>query len=125
MRLANKVAIVTGSSSGIGRACADRFAAEGARVVVNGFPAERGEQVAEGIRAQGGDACYCPADVRRSEELQHLIQFAVERYGRLDILMSNAFCGRSAAAVEQEERDWDEVFASSVRAVYLGAKYAI
>src|SRR5439155_22058695 len=48
-----------------------------------------------------------------------------ERYGRLDILMSNAFCGRSAAVVEQEEKDWDEVFASSVRAVYLGARYAI
>jgi NAD(P)-dependent dehydrogenase (short-subunit alcohol dehydrogenase family) len=124
-RLVNRVAIITGSTSGIGRACAERFAEEGASVVLNGFPPERGEQVAAEIRARGGSAHYCRADVRKSEELQRLIQFAVETFGRLDILMNNAASGRSAAVVEQAEEDWDDVFASTVRAVYLGSKYAI
>jgi NAD(P)-dependent dehydrogenase (short-subunit alcohol dehydrogenase family) len=125
MRLADKVAVVTGSTSGIGRACAELFAAEGARVVLNGFTPEQGEHVAEGIRARGGTAHYFSADVRSSDDLQQLIRFAVETYGRLDILMNNAFCGRSAAVVEQKEEDWDDVFASTVRAAYLGGKYAI
>jgi NAD(P)-dependent dehydrogenase (short-subunit alcohol dehydrogenase family) len=125
MRLAGKVAVVTGSTSGIGRACAERFAEEGASVIINGFPPERGEHVADGVRAKGGSASYCRADVRQDEDLQKLIQFAVETYGRLDILMNNAACGRSAAVVEQEAQDWDEVFASTVRAAYLGSKYAI
>lgn len=124
-RLANRVAIITGSTSGIGRACAERFAEEGARVIINGFPSEREEEVAEGIRAAGGMACYCSADVRCEEELRHLIQSALDTYGRLDILMNNAAGGQSAAVVEQEARDWDDVFASTVRAAYLGSKYAI
>src|SRR5437879_3321754 len=124
-RLANRVAIITGSTSGIGRACAERFAEEGARVIINGFPSERGEEVAEGIRSAGGMARYCRADVRREEDLRQLIQSALDTYGRLDILMNNAAGGRSAAVVEQEARDWDDVFASTVRAAYLGSKYAI
>ena len=78
MRLAGRAAIVTGSTSGIGRACAERFAAEGASVVINGFPAERGVQVVEAIRACGGTACFCLADVRREEGVARLIRFARE-----------------------------------------------
>jgi NAD(P)-dependent dehydrogenase (short-subunit alcohol dehydrogenase family) len=89
------------------------------------WPAEQGKHVAQGIRAAGGTARYFSADVRRSDDLQQLIRFAVESYGRLDILMNNAFCGRSAAVVEQEVQDWDDLFASTVRAAYLGSKYAI
>src|SRR5205823_2941659 len=63
MRLANRVALITGSTSGIGQACAERFAQEGARVITNGFPPERGEQVAAEIRGRGGAAAYCQADV--------------------------------------------------------------
>lgn len=82
-------------------------------------------QVAAGIRARGGAAHYCHADVRKGEDLHNLIRFAVDTFGRLDILMNNAVCGRSASVVEQEEQDWDEVFASSVKAAYLGSKYAL
>jgi len=125
MRLADRVALITGSTSGIGRACAERFAGEGACVILNGFPPERGEEAVEQIRGRGGSAAYCQADVRRKEELHGLIQFAVDTFGRLDILMNNAAGGRSAAVVEQEPEDWDDVFASTVRAAYLGSKYAI
>ena len=124
-RLVNRVAVITGSSSGIGRACATLFAAEGAKIVVNGFPEEAGRQVVKDIRAQGGLAAYHPADVRRSEDITQLIQFAVDTFGSVDILMNNAFCGESASVLEQEEDDWDEVYAASVKATYLGCKYAI
>lgn len=125
MRLRGKVAMVTGSTSGIGRGCAELFAEEGAQVIINGFPVELGDRVVATIREKGGSATYCRADVRRSEDLRKLIRFAEETCGRLDILMNNACCGHSASVVEQEEDDWDEVFAASVRAAYLGSKYAI
>ena len=124
-RLDGKVAIITGSTSGIGRATAERFAQEGARVVINGFPPELGEQVAGDIQSQGGSAVYCRADVRQSEDLRQLVRCAVETFGRLDVLMNNAHCGHSTSVLDQEEQDWDEVFACSVRAAYLGSKFAI
>ncbi|MDF2440652.1 MAG: hypothetical protein JWN98_1636 [Abditibacteriota bacterium] len=124
-RLAGKVAVITGSTSGIGRACAHLFAEHGACIVVNGFPPEAGEPVVEAIRSAGGSAAYCHADVRRSDDLKQLMQFAVDTFGRLDIVMNNAFCGHSTNAIEQTEEDWDDVFASSVKATYLGCKYAI
>ncbi|MBW3625588.1 MAG: SDR family oxidoreductase [Armatimonadetes bacterium] len=124
-RLAGKTAVVTGFTSGIGRACAERFAEEGASVVLNGYPRERGEEAVEAIRAAGGTAAYCEADVRKGEDLQRLIRYAIETYGKLDVLMNNAICGRSAAVLDQEESDWDEVFTASVKACYLGSKYAL
>lgn len=124
-RRTGKVALITGSTSGIGRACAERFAREGAKVVVNGYPAEAGPQVVEQIRANGGDAAYCEADIRQADDLKRLIAFASEQYGRLDLLMNNAYCGRSASVLEQEPEDWDEAFSCIVRAAYLGSKYAL
>jgi NAD(P)-dependent dehydrogenase (short-subunit alcohol dehydrogenase family) len=126
-RLKDKIAIITGSSSGIGRASAEVFAEEGAHVIVNddGGREGLGQQVADGIIANGGSASYFKANVFKSEDLKQLIEHAYTTYGRLDILMNNAYKGHTASVHEHEEEDWDQVFASSVKAVFLGSKYAL
>ena len=124
-RLKGKVAIVTGSSMGIGRACAERFAEEGAAVVVNGYPGEQGREVAEGIVSAGGDARFCLADVGSHDDLRRLVQFALDSYGRLDILMNNAIAGKSASLLDQDEAEWDRVYDTSVKAAFLASKLAL
>jgi len=126
-RLTGKVAVITGSTAGIGRACAELFAEEGASVIVNdnGAQPTLADQIVKAICEKGGVAAYCRADVRRRNEIQALVAFAVQTYGRLDILMNNAFSGHSASVVETEEEDWDNVFSILVKAHYLAARYAI
>jgi NAD(P)-dependent dehydrogenase (short-subunit alcohol dehydrogenase family) len=127
MRLQGKVAVVTGSSTGIGKACATLFAEEGACVVVNdeGIEQDLGPQVVEEIRAKGGTASYFCADVTKKEDIESLINYAILTYGRLDILMNNAVTGRSSALMDQEEEEWEKVYLSTVKAVYHSCKLAI
>jgi len=129
IRLQDKVAVVTGSTSGIGRATAELFASEGAKVVVTGRRAELGEQVAAGIRAAGGEARYYQADIALSDQVRSLIDWAVQTYGRLDILVNNAFSWsggvRNGSVVEIDESDWDYVLDVSLKAVFLACKHAI
>ncbi|MFH1085797.1 MAG: glucose 1-dehydrogenase, partial [Chloroflexota bacterium] len=124
-RLAGKVAIVTGSTSGIGKATAIQFAREGAKVVVNGRRNELGQQVVAQIRAEGGAAEYHPADMAHSDQIQALIAFTVATYGRLDVLMSNAYSGRNGPVTELAEEDWDYGLDVGLKAAYLLCKYGI
>lgn len=124
-RLAGKVAIITGSTSGIGRASAELFAEQGARIVVNGRREELGNEVVAGIEASGGEAIYVPGDVTKIEVLQSLISRAVETYGHIDILMNNAWTGTNHMLTDLEPEDWDASFALIVKAAALGSKYAI
>jgi NAD(P)-dependent dehydrogenase (short-subunit alcohol dehydrogenase family) len=125
VRLADKVAIITGAGSGIGRATAQLFAREGARVVVAEINAETGAETARRIVAAGGVASAIPTDVTESADIQRMIAFAVETYGALHILMNNACWSRALPAVELAEEDWERTIAACLRSVYLGAKYAI
>jgi NAD(P)-dependent dehydrogenase (short-subunit alcohol dehydrogenase family) len=124
-RLEDKVAVITGSTSGIGRASAELFAEEGASVVTNGRRRDLGQEVVDGIVAQGGTATYFYADMSRSEDVQALIQHALDTYGRLDILMNNAYSGRSASVLDMEEKDWDAMYAVMLKAPILASKAAL
>lgn len=106
-RLAGKVAVITGSTSGIGRASAILFAWEGAKVVVSGRRAERGEAVVTTIREKGGEAVYVRADMTLEEDMQNVVDTAMNTFGRIDILFNNAGYMMNKPALEITREDWD------------------
>jgi 3-oxoacyl-[acyl-carrier protein] reductase len=121
--LDGKVAIVTGASRGIGQAIAERFAAEGARVVVNYVAgAQKADAVVEGIRARGGDAIAVRADVSSSTDVADLVKAAVDHYGRIDILVNNAGVMFTKAVLETSEDEWDQTIAVNLKGPYLCSK---
>src|SRR5688572_11186646 len=106
-RYSNKVALVTGGASGIGRAAAIAFAAKGASVVVSDVDADRGEKVVAEIRKANGKAVFIRADVSKSEDVQGLVKGAVKAFGRLDACFNNAGIGGPLAlTAELAEADW-------------------
>lgn len=122
MRLLDKVAVITGAASGIGKGMAMRFAREGARVVVADIDRAGAIRVAQEISAQGKDAIAVAVDVSRADEVQSLIQTAVSRYGGIDIMMNNAGIEVSAPVADTEEELWDRVMAVNLKGVFLGSK---
>ena len=121
MRLEGRVALVTGASSGIGRAIALRFAAEGARVVVGDVtrePREGGESTAALLGERG---VHLDADVSRAADVERLVATAVERFGRLDVMVANAAIAgaHSKSLLETTEEDWDAIMAINLRGVFL------
>lgn len=127
MRLKDKVTIITGAGSGIGREAAALFAHEGARVVVADMNAETGEQVVQAIRAEGGEAFFQPVNVARAAEVEAMIQATEERYGRVDVLWNNAgiFPDEDVSVTATTEDVWDLVMNVNLKSVFLGCKYGI
>jgi NAD(P)-dependent dehydrogenase (short-subunit alcohol dehydrogenase family) len=125
-RLANKVALVTGASSGIGRTTAKLFAAEGARVVVGARrEAELKSLVAE-IEAAGGQAVALPGDVRDESYAKALVELAVKTYGRLDIAFNNAgTLGQTGPTTEVTEEGWNQATDINLTGSFLGAKHQV
>lgn len=122
----NKVALVTGAASGIGRATALAFAREGARVVVSDMDTDGGNETVEQITAQNGEAFFVKTDVSVSAEVQHLVQQTVERYGRLDYACNNAgIGGEMAPTAEYSEESWNKVIGVNLTGVWLCMKYEI
>ena len=127
MRLEGKVSLLTGAGSGIGRATALLFAREGSRVVVADISREKGEQSVDMIKSSGGDAAFVQVDVSKSNEVQSMVRFAVERYGALNVLFNNAGINRfkeDSIITELEESTWDWLISVNLKSVYLGCKYA-
>ena len=118
-RLAGKIAIVTGSSSGIGKAIALKFAEEGARVVVAARRQHLCEQTVKQIRQKGGEAMAIPTDVTDESQVERLITETVKRYGRLDILVNNAGIGGGGRIAETSTKTFDEVMNTNLRGTFF------
>jgi 3-oxoacyl-[acyl-carrier protein] reductase len=126
MRLENKVSIVTGAGSGFGEGIAKRFAREGCRVVVNDMKVESAERVVNEIRAAGGDAAMCLADVSKDADVSRLIKFAIHHYAKLDIIVNNAgVTHRNRPMLEVTEAEFDKIYAVNVKALFLTAHHAV
>jgi glucose 1-dehydrogenase len=119
MRFADQVVIVTGGAQGIGRACVEAFAAEGAAVVIADLDAEGGAEAAEAITAQGGRATFIQTDVGDADQAQRLVDQTLQAYGRLDVLINNAGIIKTAEFLEISEADFDAVLRVNLKGVFL------
>jgi 3-oxoacyl-[acyl-carrier protein] reductase len=126
MRLTGKVAIVTGAGSGFGQGIAERFAAEGAKVIVNDVNAVGGEKVAAGIRARGGQALFVQADVSKGDQVAALRDATTQAFGALDIVVNNAGVShRNQSLLDVDEKEFDRVYAINVKSLYWTAQHMV
>jgi NAD(P)-dependent dehydrogenase (short-subunit alcohol dehydrogenase family) len=126
-RLDDKVALITGGASGMGKVASHLFAREGAEVVVTDVADEAGERVAAAIRDSGARAAYVHADVSRASDAEAMVRFAVDTFGGLTILYNNAgvFPERDGSVTETPEEVWDLTIGINLKGVYLGCRYGI
>ena len=122
MRLKDKVAIVTGGGSGFGEGIARRFAAEGARIVINDINVQGGERVANTIKQHGGSAVFVKADIAKATDVKALVKAALDAFGRVDIMVNNAgYTHRNQSMMNVDEAAFDRIFDVNVKAIYLAA----
>ena len=125
MRVKGKSIIVTGSGGGIGEGIAMRLAAEGAKVIVNDINVALGEKVVAAITQAGGTASFFAADVTQSADVKALVDAAVQRYGKLDVMVNNAgWTHRNQPALDVSEDDFDKCYAINVKSIYLATIHA-
>ncbi len=124
--LNNKVVVVTGGSSGIGRACALLFAKEGTKVIIGDIAVKGGEETLDMIKRAGGEAMFVRVDVSKAQDVKALIDKAVETYGRLDYATNNAGVqGVETPTADCTEENWDRVININLKGVWLCMKYEI
>jgi NAD(P)-dependent dehydrogenase (short-subunit alcohol dehydrogenase family) len=123
--LAGRVAVVTGSSQGIGRGIAERLAAEGCRLVINGLDDGRPEAVAAALRATGAEAVAAPGDVGQAETARRVLETAVGELGGVDVLVNNAGWAEPIShLLEMTDEHWDTVLRTNLRSVFLFTRRA-
>jgi NAD(P)-dependent dehydrogenase (short-subunit alcohol dehydrogenase family) len=125
MRLEDRIALITGGTSGIGEATSLLFAKEGASVAVVGRNTERGKSVAKRISDTGGTAIFVQADVRKSDNCRTAVDRTIETFGRLDILFNNAGSYSVNDVVGCTEEEWDDQVDTSLKGTFLMSKYAL
>jgi NAD(P)-dependent dehydrogenase (short-subunit alcohol dehydrogenase family) len=125
-KLDGKVALISGGARGQGAAEAETFVREGAKVVFGDVRDDDGKKVEAAIRAKGGEAVYLRLDVTREEDWEAAVRTAVERYGKLDVLINNAAIVIPRKPIEERTvAEWDQVMAVNAKGVFLGTKHAI
>ncbi|TAL47941.1 SDR family oxidoreductase [archaeon] len=124
MRLQDKVAIITGAASGIGRASALLFAKEGAKVVVADVN-EKGREVVQQIVSNGGEAIFVKTDVSRGHDVKRMIDKTVEAFGKIDILFNNAGIFEGGSVDQTTEENWDMIISINLKSVYICSKFAM
>lgn len=124
-RFEGKVVLVTGGTSGIGRAAVKAFASEGGRVAFCGRREQLGQQVVDEVKAAGGDAFYVRADVLNEDEVKAFVESVVEHYGRLDVAFNNAGMSIEKPLHAFSAAEWDQVNHTNVRGVFLAMKYEL
>jgi NAD(P)-dependent dehydrogenase (short-subunit alcohol dehydrogenase family) len=125
MRLQNKVALITGGTSGIGEAVAELFAREGAKIAITGRNESRGHAVMARILASGGRAIFVRTDVRHAAECKRAVDATLDSFGRLDILFNNAGVFYPQSTLECSEEEWDLQIDINLKGTFLMSKYAL
>jgi len=120
-----KVVAITGASSGIGEATALLLAERGAKLVLGARRTDRLAALADRIAAAGGEAAYAPTDVKRRNDLANLVKLACERYGKLDVLISNAGVAPISAFDDLNVEDWEEMIDTNIKGVLFGVAAAL
>jgi len=127
MRLQDKVALITGSASGMGQAAAELFAREGASIIVTDIAADAGEQTARNIREAGGKAIFVRANVANEDDVQHLVRESIDAFGRIDVLYNNAgiMPADDSGVTDLTEATWDHILDVNLKSAFLCTKYAV
>ncbi len=125
MRFTDKVCLVTGGGSGIGKAACERFAREGGKVVVVDLKEEHGNQTVQAIGSAGGQAIFAKADVGNPNDIKASINAAMSKWGRLDVVVNDAAMMTFKPIVDLPDEDWDKVLDVNLRAVFLYCKYSV
>jgi NAD(P)-dependent dehydrogenase (short-subunit alcohol dehydrogenase family) len=124
-RFVNKVVLITGATSGIGRCAALQFAAEGGKVAFCGRRENLGREVESEIKSRGGEGVYIRADVRNENDVKAFVDRAVAKYGRLDVAFNNAGITLEKPLHEFSSAEWDDILTTNLRGVFLAMKYEI
>ena len=124
MDFLNKVVVITGAAKGIGRGVAAAYSKAGAKVVMADVESEAGEQTVSEISKQGGEALYVKTDVRSESDIIHLVEAAIQTFGRIDILINNAGKGVFKSPYDLTIEEWDDVLNTNLRSVFLCSREA-